>query len=343
MKALFFGLGGVGQRHLRNLRQLVPDAEVAAVRHLGRTFEIGNDLATDMGVNVVAKYGVIVFHSLEEAGGFDPDFAVVASPSSRHVKTALALVERGVPVFVDKPAAVGRGEFAALEKAAAELDVPVMVGYQFRWHPCVRQARELLLDGRIGRVQSAEVSVHSHMPSWHAYEKPNQSYAGLRALGGGVVLTEIHEIDLLCWFFGRPKRVFATGGRVSDLEIDVEDTVSVALEMEANGRSFPLSLTLSFVQRPPARRFAINGADGKILLEISKPQVRTEDAEGTEIDRLAVPEFDRNCMFVQELEHFLACLSGGVEPDTSLARVRDGQFTAQAILESLASGRPETP
>lgn len=342
MRALFFGLGGVGQRHLRNLLALRPEVEVAAVRKKGRTFEIGNDLAVDETVDIVEKYGITVFDSLDDGLAFEPDIAVVANPTALHVATSLPLVENGIPVFVDKPVASTAEDFDALRRAAARQSVPVMVGYQLRWHPCVVELKRLLDAGRVGRVQSVEVAVHSFMPSWHAYDRPDAFYASMKSLGGGVVLTEIHEIDLLAYFFGRPDTVFACGGRSGPLDIDVEDTITAALRF-GGAAPFPASLTLSFVQAPPTRRFVVNGSDGRIVMEIPLMRLRVFDTGGAETERLEVPDFDRNRMFLDEMSHFLDRAADGRPMATSLAEIADGQNTALALLQSLQSGAPVQP
>ena len=51
MRALFIGLGGVGQRHLRLLKEMYPDAEVAAVRTRRRIFEIDDDLKVNKNID----------------------------------------------------------------------------------------------------------------------------------------------------------------------------------------------------------------------------------------------------------------------------------------------------
>ena len=119
MKALFFGLGGVGQRHLRNLKALNPGCQVAAVRHKGRTFEISNDLKMDETVNIVEKYNVEVLPDMAAGLAFGPDLAVVANPSAKHVNTCLPLLDAKIPVFLEKPAATNRGDFQALSAASA--------------------------------------------------------------------------------------------------------------------------------------------------------------------------------------------------------------------------------
>jgi len=67
MKVLFFGLGGIGQRHLRNLRKIQPDIQIAAFRNKGRTFEIGNDLLPDYNSDIVSKYNISTFEKFEDA------------------------------------------------------------------------------------------------------------------------------------------------------------------------------------------------------------------------------------------------------------------------------------
>ena len=58
MRAVFFGLGGAGQRHLRNLKFLYPECEIAAIRSVNRTFEISNDLTANPDVDIMDKYNI---------------------------------------------------------------------------------------------------------------------------------------------------------------------------------------------------------------------------------------------------------------------------------------------
>jgi predicted dehydrogenase len=335
MKVLFLGLGGAGQRHLRNLRALRPEATILAVRHAGRRFEIGDDLAPDFSSDIVSKYGIRILPNLDAAIANQPDLAIVASPSSLHVEQATTLIEAGVPTFVEKPLATSREGLDRFYTAARQRGIPVAVGYQLRHHPCAQRLKALLDAHRIGRLQSIEVTVHSHMPSWHGYEKPNEFYAGVAALGGGVVLTEIHEIDMLCWLFGRPQKVAAFGGTVGGYDIDVEDTVAAILEFPG---PLVVTLAMSFVQRPPGRRFVVNGSNGRIVMKIPKASIVVEDTTGSEIERLEVANFDRNGMFVAELRDFLTAVESHIS-DLSLDSIRDGQDAALAIKAAYLEGR----
>lgn len=337
MRALFLGLGGVGQRHLRNLRALRPDAEIAAVRRQGRSFEVRNDLSVDDSVDIMVKYAVTPLADLAAAIAWKPDCAVVSSPSALHAQHCLALIEAGVPVMVEKPATTTMADFDRLDQAAAKAKVPVMIAYQQRFNPLVARLRALLDQNAVGTIQSIEVTVHSHMPSWHGYEKPNEFYAGRADLGGGVVMTEIHELDLLGWLFGPARDVRAVGGTLGGFDIDVEDTVAAIAHFDLGGRAVPATIALSFVQQPPARRFVVNGALGRLTMELPRLTITREIAGQPAIVE-ALDDFDRNRLFVAELEHFLHCLDTVTPPLTALPACRPGQDLAATMQEQVRKG-----
>lgn len=338
MNVLFFGLGGVGQRHLRNLLKIVPQARIGAVRKQGRSFEIGDDLKPNENIDIVAQYKIEVFASLAQAKAFRPDFAIVANPTSEHASTALELVSSGIPVFLEKPISDRIDNVGELLRLSRQKNVPVMVGYMMRFHPCAAKIKEMLQDHRIGKIYSVILIVNSYMPAWHSYEPYNGFYAGQKALGGGVVLTEIHEVDLLNWYFGNPQRLWAVGGKLSGLDIDVEDTVSVLLEQESQGAKFPVNINMSFVQKAPLRKMLIQGEKGRIEWDIAASQIVVEDKSDNKQEVYDHSQLQRNDLFVAEIKHFIKCLKENSEPLTSLDKVIGGHLTALAIRDSLERG-----
>jgi len=335
MRVLFFGLGGVGQRHLRNLIEIEPDVSLGAVKKTSRTFEIDDKLQAHHDVDVLEKYNIEKFSSLDEAEDFKADFAVVTNPTSVHVKTALELVEKNIPVFMEKPVSDNYIGLKELLEASEKKNVPVMIGYMMRFNPCAVKLKELIDKNRIGRVYSVVLIINSYLPSWHKYEKVNEFYAGSKKLGGGVVLTEIHELDLLNWYFGTPGSLWAVGGKLSSLDIDVEDTVSILLEQEYNKEKFPVNINMCFVQKAPLRKLFIQGEKGRIDWDISGSIVTVEDKEKNKQESFDHSDFPRNQMFIDELKHFIKCVKDGKEPDASIHKVINGHLTALGIKESL--------
>ena len=338
MKVLFLGLGGVGQRHLRNIRQLVPGVEVAAVRHSGRSFEIGPDMQADESVDIVEKYNIEILPTLDDGIAWQPDFAVVASPTSAHVAQTTALAQARIPVFLEKPVSSDTDGLEELMVATDETGTSVMVGYMMRFHPGVQRLLELVESRAIGIFYSVQIQLSSFVPGWHPYESCTEFYAGQRDLGGGAILSEIHEIDLLYKMFGMPQRLWCVGGQLSDHGMDVEDTASVLLEYEVDDAVLPITINMSFVQRPIGRRIELWGASGKITWDFMTGELRVHDGESGEEDCHVVPDFERNQMFLGEMKHFIDSLAAGQAPEASLEDVIGGHLLALWIRDSLESG-----
>ncbi len=319
---------------MRNIR---PDIEIGAVRKSERIFEIDDDLQPNYDVNIIQKYNISTFASIEEAKSFEPDFAIVANPTSCHVKTAKKLVQNNIPVLLEKPISSDSKGLEELTQLCEENKVPVMIGYMMRFHPCAKKMKELIEQQCLGTIYSAILIINSYMPGWHSYEKYNEFYVGQKSLGGGVVLTEIHELDLFHWYFGAPKRLWAVGGRLSSLEIDVEDTVSALLEQNFAGQRFPININMSFVQRAPLRVMIIQGEKGRIEWDIVGQTVKIIDKEADQEEFFDYKDFQRNEMFKAQLEHFLDCLQHNKVPLTSIHNVIDGHLTALGIKRALES------
>ncbi|MEO5373702.1 MAG: Gfo/Idh/MocA family oxidoreductase [Alphaproteobacteria bacterium] len=343
LKVLFQGLGGVGQRHLRNLRLLEPEAEVAAVRHTGRRFEIGPDLAANHGVDIVEKYGIRLYAGITEAvRAFRPDCAVVATPTSRHGADALALVELGVPVLLEKPACASEAELDALLTATERTGVPVMVAYMLNFNPSVTRLRQMVRDGAVGRVYGVRMEGNSFLPSWHPYERYNAFYAGRRDLGGGAVLTEIHLCNLLHGLFGLPRRLWTVGGHLSPWDLDVEDTATTLMEFDGPHGPVAATIDVSLVQRPIRFAVAVRGEKGRLDWSLLDNRVVLENAADGVRESFEAPAFERNTMFVEEMRHFIACVRTGCAPDFSLKTVAGGERIALCMKQSLETGQPVT-
>lgn len=341
MRALFLGLGGIGQRHLRNLRMLEPGCEIGAVRHLGRRFEIGDDLRADHNIDIVSKYRIATFSSIETAiTDFKPDFGIVSSPSSCHAPQTLTLIAGGVPVLLEKPACVTVDELETLLAATRRSGVLVQVCYMLRFNPAVRRLREMIAERKLGRLYAIHGEASSYLPAWHPYERPVDFYAARADLGGGVILTEIHLVDLLHAMLGAPRRLWSVGGTLSPESFDVEDTVTSLMEYPVDGRDIPVSLAVSFVDKVPRTSLTIKGEKGSIVWTLGNNTVLFEDAIAGVRESFVVDGFERNSMFVEEMRHMLDCLRGKARPQAALADVAGGQRMALAMRESLRRGMP---
>ena len=300
-KVLFIGLGGAGQRHLRILRQLLPESTLlSAYRSSSATPLLNSDFSVNEHNTVESAYGLITFDSLKSSFASYPDLTVISTPTAFHREPMLMAMEAGSGVLVEKPWAENLGGFAEFANGMKAKDLPFLISFQRRFHPLIARARQMVKAGIIGRPISATFTVYSHVPSWHQYENWRNLYAVRKDFGGGVLLTEIHEIDLAHWFFGVPDGVFCVGGNRGTEKLGVEDTVQMTLLYS----DFSVQITLCFMHKKTSRNFHIAGSKGDIVWNEEGNQLMVTPFIGN-IGIYAEPGYSNDSMFMAQANYFL--------------------------------------
>ncbi|MGW4032961.1 Gfo/Idh/MocA family protein [Streptomyces sp. NPDC004838] len=228
------------------------------------------------GVEIVAVAGRRIESTREFAsswgiaGAFDgveamldaavPDGIVIASPPAAHPHAVRAAAARGVDVLCEKPVALDSVLSAAAVAAAAPVNA--LTGLTARWLPRVRQFRDLVRQGRIGRLLHAEIAyLHSSASgpdapwTWH-FDRSAEPYGVLSDLGP-------HALDLVRWIVGEPCRVHAEGAiRVGERRDEsgrlraVENFDMVRAEIACIDGT-RARLAVSRVERPEAARMSV--------------------------------------------------------------------------------------
>ena len=301
-KIFFVGLGGAGQRHLRIFNELLPyDVEFSAYRNLNKTPLLKSDFSIDERETLDTKYSLKLFNSLEKGLANSPDLIVISTPSSLHMEVAKKAAEKNTHLFVEKPFSHTLEHFDEFREIVLKNDLFFFVSFQRRFHPFFKQTKEFLSRNRIGNVISAVFNVGSYVPDWHPYENYEDLYACRKELGGGVLLTEIHEIDLCYWFFGLPNYIYCTGGNYSRKDIDVEDTAHLTLKYSA----FSVQINLCFMQKYNRRDFYICGTDGYIEWEGRNNTHTIIDYQTDKKEITSDKEYSNEAMFVAQASYFL--------------------------------------
>jgi predicted dehydrogenase len=256
----------------------------------------------------------------------------VCTPSSQHLELAQRAAEAGCHLFVEKPLSHTLEGVERLRQTVAAEGLIAMVGCQWRYHPCVRWLREVVQTGTLGTLVEAEIEYGEYLPDWHPYEDYRASYAARADLGGGVVLTQIHDYDMAWWLFGPPRAVTATGGHLSDLEIDVEDTVDARLE----GGMVPVSVRQSMATRPPRRVITVTGEGGSVTVDLLAGRISSTPRIAS---AAAFADYQRSQMFMDEARHFQACLAGTESPAVALEDGVEVLRLALAVKDAMHTGR----
>ncbi len=320
---LIVSLGSIGRRHLKNLRSIRPNAKIAVLRLHARP--TGEDLPEGADM---------LFHYVDEALEFAPTAAIIASPASTHLSVALPLARAGVALLIEKPIADQCSGLRELILTAENSGAVLMIAYNLRFLPSLRETRRLILDGVIGNVLGVRAEVGQYLPAWRPDTPYQQSASAQRALGGGALLELSHEIDYLYWMFGMPERVTATGGRYSELEIDVEDMASLCLEYERPKRM--VHVHLDFLQQATTRSCKFIGSKGTLIWDGLQDRVDIFYSGHGEWERLEVPPCpDRNVMYIDEVSDFLDCVDSGRVPAITAKEAYDVLAIVEAAKASI--------
>lgn len=305
MKVLFVGLGGIGQRHLRNIKELLGnEIEVYAFRQRKYQFVLDNKLNIKKGLNLDKHYNIKNVNSLDEAFKKNIDIVFITNPTSMHMEILMKAAENKCSIFVEKPISHNLNNVDKLVTKLNEYKNITFVGFQNRFHPCIKESKKLLDKNVIGQIVCVNIEIGENVRGWHKYEDYRKMYASRKDLGGGVILSQIHELDYIIWFLGMPKCVYAIGGKLSNLEIDVEDVASILLNYELNNKNIPVHIHEDYIQIPPSRKCKIIGTKGKIEFDLLNSTLVYYDEDGNEMLN-KVYEFERNDMFKEELKVFI--------------------------------------
>ena len=238
MKIAILGLGSAGRRHALN------------------AVELGHQV---LGFDPDAKHaaGVPRVASMHEAVG-EVDAVVIASPSSLHAEQALLALSSGRHTLVEKPLALTAQEAALVVEAAARTEAICGVAMNLRFHRGVLGLRKLLRERVLGSPRFVRASFGYDLRLWKPEADYRRSYSAQAALGGGILLDAVHELDYLLWLLGPVDSVTAELDRVSELEIDVEDTALLALRFASGVLG---SVDLNYVEPAYRRGCTIVGSE----------------------------------------------------------------------------------
>lgn len=334
MKALFVGLGSIGQRHLINFKTVTEeDCEILAFRETGHNNVIADCVLESHGT-LEDFYNLMSFRDLDEAMKESPDLVFVTNPSSKHLKTALSAARHECHIFIEKPLSHNLEDVDVLKRIVVEKNLVLMVGYQTRFHPCYGSVKRILAEKQFGEMISSHFEWGTYLPRHHPYEDYRKGYAAVKDLGGGVILGLSHELDMICSFWGQPARLFALGGKLSPLEMDAEDTVSVLMGFGESG-NIPVTLIMSYAQTKEFRRFKIQLTHGTIFCDLIENDVRLYGDDGSLIQHDSYPNLDRNELFLNEMREFISSINENRKPIVSIDDGIETLRLATRVIEAI--------
>ena len=302
-RVLLVSLGSIGQRHLRNARELLPEAQIAVFR---------THFYAESGLPEGADR---IFFDIADALDFKPDAVIISSPASEHVRHAVEFIDNGAHVFIEKPLAMTHDAVKEVIDASRKTDRFTMVGYVLRFQPILHFIKNLLHGGDLGEIRTANIQVGQYLPDWRPDSDYRKGVSAQKKLGGGALLELSHELDYSTWLFGIPDQVICSNGKISDLDIDVEDSACVIMEYGHTGLAKRVVVQVDFLQRVANMTMQVVGSEATLYVDLIKEQAYIVAPDQDELQWLQVPGMAQgNEMYLRQFDFFFARSFEGYQP-----------------------------
>ncbi|MCX9085015.1 MAG: Gfo/Idh/MocA family oxidoreductase [Candidatus Methanoperedens sp.] len=323
MKILVVGCGSIGERHIRNLID-ISNHSIIAFDTLKERLNI-----------IKERYDVETCDNIERCFENDIDAVIVCTPPNTHIKIADQAITHRAHVFIEKPISDRLDGLDDLIKKASSHQKIISVGYCFRFSEGLKLVKNLIDSGKLGRILSIKAEFGQYLPDWRPWQNYRQSYTAKKDLGGGIILDGSHEIDYLYWLLGDVKEVFCFSDKISDLEVETEDTAEILLRF-SNGAIGEIHL--DFIQRAYSRNCKIIGEKGTLIWNFGEHKVSLYSADSNEWIIYDV-DADVNLMYIEEMKHFLHCIDALSMP---LIDARQGKRVLEIALAAKESSEKKS-
>ncbi len=275
-------------------------------------------------------------------------------PNALHAEPTIAAARAGKHVLCEKPLGRDATEAHAIWAAAEEAGVVHMCGFNYRFVPAVRLARQLLEAGELGEVFHFRAR---YLQSWGIDAEPSWRFEKEAAGSGALGDLGAHVIDLARYLVGEPVAVTSVVRTFVDGH-EVDDAFAATVEFE-NGAIGTIEASRLARGRINQNTFEVNGSRGSVSFDVERLN-ELEVADEKSFRRVLVTEPEHPFMsfwwppghivgwgdtFTHELHHLLTAIAGEVTVAPHGATFEDGYRCAEvcdAILRAAESGRRET-
>ena len=280
LKVGVIGIGNMGSAHANCIaRGEIGNLKLVAVC----------DLNSDKLARFKADYDYIDtytdYNDLINKGGVEA--VIIAVPHPLHADIAIAALNAGLNVLVEKPVDITVSKAQRLNSVAEKSGKVFAIMFNQRTNPLFRKAREIVKSGALGELKRT-VWIVTNWYRTQSYYDSGSWRATWSGEGGGVLLNQApHNLDLWQWICGMPKTLVGYCDIAKYHNIEVEDDVTIVTKYENGAVGTFITTTGEF---PGTNRLEISGDLGKIVLEEGvlkwwqlkepEPEVRAKSEKG---------------------------------------------------------------
>lgn len=318
LKVAVVGTGGWGEQHARIFSRR-RDTDLVAI--VGRTPEKAQARAE--------AYGTTAYTDIDRMlDAEQPDLVSVCLPNEGHYIPTLHLIERGVPLLVEKPFVFDLDEADRLLEAAAQRDLFLAINFNHRYAEPVQRARAAIEAGELGEIVFA---------TWRFGGEPNFGASP----HANLIETQCHGLDMLEHLCGPITSVMAQ--MTNKTNKDAYTTLAVALEFGNRAVGSLVGSYDSSYAYPGTQYIEINGTAGRAVIEDTVQRL-TLSRVGDETHRVWQPGYFNDeartfaYTFDRHVDAILAAFRAGEQPPIHARSGRRALALAMAIVESFEKG-----
>lgn len=335
------GAGMIGNEHLKVFGQL-EDVEIAGVA----------DASLQAAESRAREHGVKAYETPEALlDDASIDAVVIGVPNRYHAPLAIAAMERGKHVLLEKPMAINEQAAREILETQRRTGRVLMMAHQMRWSGIARAAKAKIDAGELGRIYNAKAGWlrRKGIPGWGSW------FTRMDEAGGGPLIDiGVHMLDLTLYLMGNPKPVSVFGTTYAEFGprregignwgtpdwngyYDVEDLATALIKLD-NGAT--LSLEVSWAAHSaglPEQPFVhLMGTEGGIGI-VGNAGTFVTHRDGQVVEEELKPadgEADRHLL----ARHFAECVREGKEPIAPALSGYVNNRILSAIYESSRTG-----
>jgi len=326
MKFLVVGLGSMGKRRIRNLKQLNQE-EI-----------MGFDVKVERCSESESKYGIKTYNDIQNALAEKPDAMIISTPPDLHMKYAKIAIDEGIHFFTE--ASVVQDEMKEVIDKLKNSKIIGLPSCTMRYHPITLKVHDFLKNNFIGKPLAFLYHSGQYLPDWHPWEDYRKFYASKRKTGACREIVPFELVWLLD-IFGDLESVMASKSKISNLEADIDDIYNVLLNFK-NG--IQGTLTVDVIARFPYRQLKILGEEGVIFADWSERTINyfTKDS-GWNNNKIDDGKIEKDYIhgegpYVQEMSYFIRTIKGEINQPYTLEEDYEILNILNYIEESSDSG-----
>ncbi len=319
------GVGRIGRLHARNLKYQIPGTKVLAVADI---FEkSAKEVASQLEIPIAEKdYRVLL-----ENDGIDA--VVICSSTDTHAQIIVEAAEAGKHIFCEKPIALDLKKIEKAIDAVKKAGVKLQVGFNRRFDPSFKKAKDLVASGMIGTPHLVRITSRDPEPPPISYVK----------VSGGIFLDMmIHDFDMARYLLDQEVvELMAVGSCLVDPAIGEAGDIDTAIvTLKYKGGAWGTIDNSRKAVYGYDQRIEIFGSEGCVMVGNPTPtEVTINSAEDTKIDKPLYFFTERyQEAYLAEMKEFIKCIQDDTEPPVGGL---DGKISVQmgyAAKESLTTG-----